>query len=130
MSPNTRLAWKVPTSFREGGWWCGNLPCEHPTSYAYRCRGNGHTNQYRNIGLIKRISAPRVEMGKNTSTVIPAGSKRRRKGNRVVSDETVMSPPRLWPLTDCITNYRSVLSSERAPQGEEQSSFPAKERKK
>jgi hypothetical protein len=31
-----------------------------------------------------------VEAGKNTSTVIPASSKRRRKGNPVVSDETVM----------------------------------------
>jgi hypothetical protein len=33
---------------------------------------------------------PCVEMGKNTSTVIPASRKRRRKGNPVVSDETVM----------------------------------------
>jgi hypothetical protein len=31
-----------------------------------------------------------VEAGKNTSTVIPASLKRRRKGNPVVSDETVM----------------------------------------
>jgi hypothetical protein len=31
-----------------------------------------------------------VEAGKNTSTVIPASIKRRRKGNPVVSDETVM----------------------------------------
>jgi hypothetical protein len=34
------------------------------------------------------------------------------------------------PLTDCNTNYRPVLSSERAPQDEEQSNFPAKEGKK
>jgi hypothetical protein len=32
--------------------------------------------------------------------------------------------------TDCTTNYRPVLSSERAPQDEDQSSCPAKERKK
>jgi hypothetical protein len=35
-------------------------------------------------------SIPRVEADKNTSTVIPANRKRRRKGNPVVSDETVM----------------------------------------
>jgi hypothetical protein len=33
---------------------------------------------------------PRVEAGKNTSTVTPANRKRRQKGNRVVSDETLM----------------------------------------
>jgi hypothetical protein len=38
----------------------------------------------------------------------------------------VTSPPRLWPLTDCTTNYRPVLSSQRAPQDKEQSNFPAK----
>jgi hypothetical protein len=32
-----------------------------------------------------------VEAGKNTSTVIPASRKRRRKGNPVVSDEAVLS---------------------------------------
>jgi hypothetical protein len=31
----------------------------------------------------------RVEAGKNTSTVIPASRKRRRKGNPVVSGQTV-----------------------------------------
>jgi hypothetical protein len=31
---------------------------------------------------------PRVEAGKNTSTVIPASRKRRQKGNPVVSGET------------------------------------------
>jgi hypothetical protein len=33
---------------------------------------------------------PRVEAGKNTSTKIPVSRKRRRNGNPVVSDETVM----------------------------------------
>jgi hypothetical protein len=42
----------------------------------------------------------------------------------------VMSPPRLLPLTDCSTNYTRVLSSESAPQDEEQCNFPAKGRKK
>jgi hypothetical protein len=41
-----------------------------------------------------------------------------------------MIPPRLLPLTDCTTSYRPVLLSERAPQDEEQSNCPAKERKK
>jgi hypothetical protein len=53
--------------------------------------------------------------------------------NPVVSDETVMygmSPPRFSPLTDCTTNYRPVLSSERAPKDEEQSNCLVKERKK
>jgi hypothetical protein len=34
--------------------------------------------------------SPSVEAGKNTSTVIPASRKKRRKGNPVVSGETVM----------------------------------------
>jgi hypothetical protein len=42
----------------------------------------------------------------------------------------VMSPPRLWPLTDCNTNYRPVLLPERASQDEEQSNCPAKEKRK
>jgi hypothetical protein len=33
---------------------------------------------------------PRVEAGRNTSAVIPASRKRRREGNPVVSEETVM----------------------------------------
>jgi hypothetical protein len=41
-----------------------------------------------------------------------------------------MSPLPLRPLTDCTKNYRPILSSERAPQDEEQSNCPAKERKK
>jgi hypothetical protein len=36
------------------------------------------------------LTIPRVETGKNTSTVIPASCKRRRKGNPIVSVETVM----------------------------------------
>jgi hypothetical protein len=36
------------------------------------------------------LCLPRVEADKNTSTVIPASRKRRRKGNPVVSGETVM----------------------------------------
>jgi hypothetical protein len=39
---------------------------------------------------LKKISfKPREEAGKDTSTVIPASRKRRRKGNPVVSGETV-----------------------------------------
>jgi hypothetical protein len=41
-----------------------------------------------------------------------------------------MSPLLLWPLTDCTTNYRPVLSSERVPQDEEQSNCPAKKGKR
>jgi hypothetical protein len=33
-----------------------------------------------------------VDAGKNTSTVIPASRKRRRKGNPVVSDECQINP--------------------------------------
>jgi hypothetical protein len=32
---------------------------------------------------------PRVEAGKNTSTIIPASRKRRQNGNPVISGETV-----------------------------------------
>jgi hypothetical protein len=35
------------------------------------------------------LCLPRVEAGKNTSTVIPASRKRRQKGNPVVLGETV-----------------------------------------
>jgi hypothetical protein len=35
------------------------------------------------------LCVPRVEAGKNTSTVIPANRKRGQKGNPVVSGETV-----------------------------------------
>jgi hypothetical protein len=40
--------------------------------------------------LVRRKQSLRVEAGKNTSTVIPASRKRRRKGNLVVSDNIVM----------------------------------------
>jgi hypothetical protein len=36
------------------------------------------------------LCLPHAEAGKNTSTVIPASRKRRRKGNPVLSRETVM----------------------------------------
>jgi hypothetical protein len=66
----------------------------------------------------------------NTSTVIPASRRRPRKGNPVVSYETVIygyeSPATL--TTDRF--YRPVLSSQRVPQDEQQTNFPAKERKK
>jgi hypothetical protein len=73
-----------------------------------------------------------VEVGKNTSSVIPVSRKRRRKGNPVVSDETVIygyeSSATL--TTDRLPiNYRPVLLSERVSQDEEQSNFLAKERK-
>jgi hypothetical protein len=35
------------------------------------------------------LCLPRVEAGKNTSTVIPASRKRRQKGNSVVLGETL-----------------------------------------
>jgi hypothetical protein len=40
------------------------------------------------------LCLPRVEAGKNTSTVIPASLKRRQKGNPVVSGETASRPKR------------------------------------
>jgi hypothetical protein len=42
------------------------------------------------ISYASRCAVPRVEAGTNSSTVISASRKRRRKGNPVVSDETVM----------------------------------------
>jgi hypothetical protein len=45
----------------------------------------------------------RVEAGKNTSTVIPARSKRRRKGNPVVSDEMIMFG---YESSATLTTYR------------------------
>jgi hypothetical protein len=38
------------------------------------------------------LCLPRVEAGKNTSTVIPTSRKRRQKGNPVVSGETARQP--------------------------------------
>jgi hypothetical protein len=43
----------------------------------------------RNYRKVLSSESPRVEAGKNTSIVIPASRKRRRKGNPVVSDESV-----------------------------------------
>jgi hypothetical protein len=40
--------------------------------------------------MFRKVVYPRVESGKDTSTVIPASGKRRRKGNPVVLDEAVM----------------------------------------
>jgi hypothetical protein len=75
-----------------------------------------------------------VEAGKNTSTIIPVSSMRRRKENPVVPDEIAMygyeSSATLTTDRLQIANYRPVLSLERAPQDKEQSNFPAKERKK
>jgi hypothetical protein len=48
------------------------------------------TDCTRNYRPVFSSECPRVEAGKNTSTVIPASRKRRRKGNPVVSHETVM----------------------------------------
>jgi hypothetical protein len=42
------------------------------------------------IPFISLFAIPCVEAGKNISTVIPASRKRRRKGNPVITDETVM----------------------------------------
>jgi hypothetical protein len=67
---------------------------------------------------------PRVQAGKNTSTVIPASCKRPQKGNPVVSEETVMygCESSATLTTDRLHyNYRPVLSSEKASQDEEQS---------
>jgi hypothetical protein len=58
-----------------------------------------------------------VEAGKNTSPVIPASRKGRRKGNPVVSDETVMCGyESSATLTTDRLDYKlqTVLSSERA----------------
>jgi hypothetical protein len=48
------------------------------------------TDCTKNYRPVLSSESPRVEEGKNTSTVIPASRKRRRKGNLVVSEETVM----------------------------------------
>jgi hypothetical protein len=42
------------------------------------------------LSRMNKVQISRVEAGMNTSTVIPASRKRRRKGNPVVSGETVM----------------------------------------
>jgi hypothetical protein len=73
-----------------------------------------------------------VEASKNTSTIKLASRKRRRKGNPVVSDEIVMFGYESYvTLTTDRLHYKlQVLSSEKVLQGEKQSNFPAKERKK
>jgi hypothetical protein len=76
----------------------------------------------------------RAEAGKNTSAVISASRKRRRKGNPVVSDETVMygyeSSATL--TTDRRLHYklRTRPLIREGTQGEEKSNLPTKERKK
>jgi hypothetical protein len=42
----------------------------------------------------------------------------------------VISPPRLWPLTDCTTNYKPVLSSERVPPRQRAKQFSSKRKDK
>jgi hypothetical protein len=79
-----------------------------------------------------RCNIPRVEAGKNTSTVIPASRKKRRKGNPVVSDETVMygyeSSATL--TTDRLHyKYRPVLSSKGRPKTKSKAVFRQKKRK-
>jgi hypothetical protein len=53
-------------------------------------KSSGITLSVRDHKLSAIYDLRRVEAGKNTSTVIPASRKRRRKGNPVVSGETVM----------------------------------------
>jgi hypothetical protein len=72
---------------------------KHLTGYA---KLKKRKNKERHFGISTEIRArkirtdvgkfsfvPRVEAGKNTSTIIPASCKRRQKGNPVVSGETV-----------------------------------------
>jgi hypothetical protein len=55
----------------------------------------------------KLQTLPLVREGKNTSTVIPSSRKRRRKGNPVVSDETVIYGYESSATLTCTTNYRA-----------------------
>jgi hypothetical protein len=83
--------------------------------------------------LQDRWTKRRVESGYNTSTVIPASRKSRRKGNPVVSDETVMyGYESSVTLTTDRLHYKLQTRSlvRGAPQDEERSNFPTKERKK
>jgi hypothetical protein len=71
--------------------------------------------------------------GKNTSTVIPASRRRRRKGNPVVSNETVMYnyESSVTPITDRLhykLQTRPLIRE--GPQDEEQSNFSAKQKEK
>jgi hypothetical protein len=75
----------------------------------------------------------RAEAGKNTSAVISASRKRRRKGNPVVSEETVMygcesSATLTTNRLHCKLQTRPLVRE--GAQGEEKSNFPTKERKK
>jgi hypothetical protein len=76
---------------------------------------------------------PCVKMGKNTSIVIPASRKRRQRGNPVVSDETVIYG---YESSATLTTDRLHYKLQTSPlvregaQDEEQSSFPAKGKKK
>jgi hypothetical protein len=74
-----------------------------------------------------------VEMGKNTSTVIPANRKRQWKGNPVVSDDTVMYDygPSATLTTDSLHYQLQIrpFLREGAPRRREDN-CPAKEGKK
>jgi hypothetical protein len=77
--------------------------------------------------------SPRVEAGRNTSTAVPASRKRRRKGNPVVSDETVMygyesSATLTTDRLHCILETRPLVR-EGAPRRRAKN-FPAEEKKK
>jgi hypothetical protein len=60
------------------------------------------------------LCLPRVEVGKNTSTVIPASRKRRQKGNPVVSVETVPADlrKRLMRTYHWISLFKSYTESQ------------------
>jgi hypothetical protein len=60
------------------------------------------------------LCLPRVEAGKNTSTVIPASRKRRQKGNPIVSGETV--PADLRRRLMMIYHWISLFKSDIEPQ--------------
>jgi hypothetical protein len=55
----------------------------------YKPEGRGFENRLGERIFIFSLLKTRVETGKDTSAVIPASRKRRRKGNPVVSGETV-----------------------------------------
>jgi hypothetical protein len=60
------------------------------------------------------LCLPRVEAGKNTSTVIPESRKRRQKGNPVVSGETVPADlrKRLMRPYHWISLFKSYIESQ------------------
>jgi hypothetical protein len=58
------------------------------------------------------LCLPRVEAGKNTSTVIPASHKRRRKGSPIVAGETASRPKRrLMRTYDWISLFKSYIEA-------------------